>query len=306
MKMMGFLQFLLGLSLMITIMVSTPVVEAWGKEGHFMVCKIAEQYLTENTSRAVKELLPHSAGGELAEVCSWADEVRFRMRWTSPLHYVNTPGVCTFKYSRDCFNSQGVKDMCVVGAINNYTAQLQSYGDSSTAYDLTQSLMFLAHFVGDVHQPLHAGFKDDEGGNTIVVHWYRRKTNLHHVWDVNMIETAKRDYYKEDLNVMIDSILKNINNEWSDEVTKWETCRRKTSTCATNYATESTSIACEYAYKDVEQDSVLTDEYFHSRLPVLEKRIAQGGVRLAAILNGLFDSSFIESRMKLQMKPKTY
>lgn len=41
--------------------------------------------------------------------------------------------------------------------------------------------MFLAHFVGDVHQPLHVGFQDDEGGNTIIIHWYRRKTNLHHV-----------------------------------------------------------------------------------------------------------------------------
>jgi hypothetical protein len=41
--------------------------------------------------------------------------------------------------------------------------------------------MFLAHFVGDVHQPLHVGYEKDEGGNTIVVHWYRRKTNLHHV-----------------------------------------------------------------------------------------------------------------------------
>jgi hypothetical protein len=41
--------------------------------------------------------------------------------------------------------------------------------------------MFLAHFVGDVHQPLHCGRADDLGGNTIIVHWYRRKSNLHHV-----------------------------------------------------------------------------------------------------------------------------
>ena len=47
--------------------------------------------------------------------------------------------------------------------------------------NLTESLMFLAHFVGDIHQPLHVGFEEDEGGNTIIVHWYRRKSNLHHV-----------------------------------------------------------------------------------------------------------------------------
>lgn len=47
--------------------------------------------------------------------------------------------------------------------------------------DPTESLMFLAHFVGDVHQPLHCGHTDDLGGNTIKVHWYRRQSNLHHV-----------------------------------------------------------------------------------------------------------------------------
>ncbi|KAJ0989154.1 hypothetical protein J5N97_007510 [Dioscorea zingiberensis] len=303
MKMIGFLQLLLVLSVM-SMMVSTQVVEAWGKEGHYMVCKIAEQYLTENTSRAVMELLPETAGGDLAEVCSWADQMRFRFRWASPLHYVNTPGVCTFKYSRDCHNSHGEKDMCVVGAINNYTAQLESYGDSSTTYNLTQSLMFLAHFVGDAHQPLHAGFEADEGGNSIIVHWYRRKTNLHHVWDVSMIETAMSDYYNKDQDVMIDSILKNIDNEWSEEVNQWATCRKKTATCANDYASESTRLSCEYAYKDVEQDSTLGDEYFQSRLPVVEKRIAQGGVRLAAILNGLFDSSFSQNQMKLPLKSR--
>ncbi|RRT58205.1 hypothetical protein B296_00018479 [Ensete ventricosum] len=70
--------------------------------------------------------------GDLAAVCSWADEVRFRYRWSSPLHYANTPGVCNFEYSRDCHNSKGVQDMCVVGAINNYTTQLLSYGDASS------------------------------------------------------------------------------------------------------------------------------------------------------------------------------
>ncbi|MQM06459.1 hypothetical protein Taro_039282 [Colocasia esculenta] len=73
--------------------------EAWGKEGHFMACKIAEAYLTENATRAVQELLPPPAGGELAAICSWADEVRFRYRWSSPLHYANTQGVCSFKQS---------------------------------------------------------------------------------------------------------------------------------------------------------------------------------------------------------------
>lgn len=254
-----------------------------------MVCKIAEPYLTEKTSKAVLDLLPESAGGELSTVCPWADEVRFRYRWASPLHYVNTPGVCNYKYSRDCHNARGEKGMCVVGAINNYTDQLRGYGDSSNHYNLTESLMFLSHFVGDIHQPLHAGFEDDEGGNTIIVHWYRRKTNLHHVWDVSMIETAMKDYYDNDLDTMVDAIRLNITDGWAGEVDNWENCQNKVATCANDYAVESIHLDCNYAYKDVEQDSTLGDEYFFTRLPIVKKRIAQAGLRLASILNRVFD-----------------
>ncbi|EHA8590748.1 putative Endonuclease 4 [Cocos nucifera] len=188
--------------------------------------------------------------------------------------------------------------MCVVGAINNYTTQLLNYGDPSNGYNLTESIMFLAHFMGDVHQPLHVSFEADEGGNTINVHWYRRKSNLHHVWDVNMIETAMRDFYERDRDVMIESIEKNITDGWSDEVSQWKACNGDSVTCADDletkeqisfrYASESIRLACDYAYKDVDEGSTLEDDYFFSRLPVVEKRIAQGGVRLAALLNRIF------------------
>ncbi|KAG8043758.1 hypothetical protein GUJ93_ZPchr0458g22818 [Zizania palustris] len=204
-----------------------PTAQAWGKEGHYMVCKVAEGFLTSEAAAAVKELLPGWAGGDLAETCSWADTQRFRYRWSSPLHFADTPGDCQFNYARDCHNTEGEKDMCVVGAINNYTAALKDSSSPCKHHDLyfsscvcsfipfflknvlssfffsehhvhefhcrqsltcatisddpTESLMFLAHFVGDVHQPLHCGHAKDLGGNTIVVHWYTRKSNLHHV-----------------------------------------------------------------------------------------------------------------------------
>eukprot|EP00262_Sarcandra_glabra_P011840 TRINITY_DN2924_c0_g1_i1.p1 TRINITY_DN2924_c0_g1~~TRINITY_DN2924_c0_g1_i1.p1 ORF type:complete len:298 (+),score=39.06 TRINITY_DN2924_c0_g1_i1:89-982(+) len=286
---------LLLLSQMLLIaLAGAPFVDAWGKEGHVMVCKIAEKLLTENASSVVLDLLPESAEGDLASVCSWADNMRFKYRWSSPLHYVNTPGVCNFQNSRDCHNSKGEEDMCVVGAINNYTAQLETYWDSSNGYNLTESLMFLAHFMGDVHQPLHAGYEEDEGGNTIVVHWYRRKTNLHHVWDSNIIETAMSDFYSDDLDLFIEDIQRNLTDSWSDEVLEWETCSQKAVTCPSKYASESIKLACNYAYKGVTQNSTLEDHYFLSRLPIVEKRIAQAGVRLAALLNGILDVRVVE------------
>ncbi|VAH53059.1 unnamed protein product [Triticum turgidum subsp. durum] len=262
-----------------------PAAQAWGKEGHYMTCKIADGFLTSGASAAVKELLPSWANGELAEVCAWADKQRFRYRWSSPLHFADTPGDCNFSYARDCHDTKGNKDVCVVGAINNYTAALE---DPSSPYDQTESLMFLAHFVGDVHQPLHCGHVDDLGGNTIKLRWYRRKSNLHHVWDSDVITQAMKDFYNRDQDTMIDAIQRNITEVWSSEEKQWEACGSQTKiTCAEKYAKESALLACD-AYEGVEEGDTLRDDYYFRALPVVEKRIAQGGVRLAVILNQIF------------------
>ena len=77
--------------------------------------------------------------------------------------------------------------------------------------DPTVSLMFLAHFLGDIHQPLHCGSVQDYGGNTIAVNWYNRTmTNLHRVWDQDIIEKAMKDYYGNDLSIMTNVIMLNI------------------------------------------------------------------------------------------------
>jgi hypothetical protein len=123
--------------------------------------------------------------------------------------------------------------------------------------NLTESLMFLAHFVGDVHQPLHVGYEDDEGGNTIIVHWYRRKANLHHVWDVSIIDTAIKDFYNKSMDTMVEALKMNLTGGWSDDITHWENCKNKWATCANDYAIESIHDSCNYAYKDVEQDITL-------------------------------------------------
>jgi len=270
--------------------------DAWGKEGHIMTCKIAERYLSEDAKAAVQELLPASAGGELSTMCPWADTMRFRYHWASPLHYANTPNVCNFNSSRDCHNSKLVQGMCVVGAINNYTTQLLTYGDSpKSSWNLTESLMFLAHFVGDVHQPLHVAFEEDEGGNAIQVHWYRRKANLHHVWDVSIIDTVMKDFYNKDLDTMVNALQMNLTNGWYDDISHWENCESKKATCAIDYAVESIGLACNYAYKDVEQNITLGDDYYFTRYPIVEKRLAQGGVRLAMILNRIFDKKKVDT-----------
>ncbi|KAI3883522.1 hypothetical protein MKX03_010535 [Papaver bracteatum] len=270
-----------------------PVIYGWGIDGHYAVCKIAQPLLNEAAADAVKQLLPKSADNDLGSMCSWADRVKFRYHWSSPLHYIDTPdSLCTYQYNRDCKDEDGEKGRCVAGAINNYTDQLLSYRTSTFSlanqYNLTEALLFLSHFIGDIHQPLHVGFTSDRGANTIDVHWYRRKTVLHHVWDNSIIETSEERFYDESVDDLINAIQRNITGPWADQVPKWEKCSLNKTTCPDVYASESIKAACEWAYRDVSEDSVLEDDYFLSRYPVVNKRLAQGGVRLAATLNRIF------------------
>ncbi|KAD3336874.1 hypothetical protein E3N88_32393 [Mikania micrantha] len=296
-----------------------PGIIGWGKEGHYATCKIAESFLSEEASKAVKELLPETVEGDLASICSWPDEIKYmyKWRWTSELHYVDTPDFrCNYDYCRDCHDSSGVKDRCVTGAIYNYTEQLVTGYNASNSVvkckhhrfffnsfvnlkvethnilitdNLTEALMFLSHYIGDVHQPLHVSFTSDEGGNTIIVRWYKRKTNLHHVWDSDMIESAMKTFYDKDIDVMISAIEKNITDSWSNDISSWANCTSGEEVCPDPWASESIKYSCNYAYRNATPGSTLGDDYFFSRLPIVEMRLAQGGVRLAATLNRIFN-----------------
>ncbi|KAL1568426.1 Endonuclease 2 [Salvia divinorum] len=264
-----------------------PIAHSWGIDGHLIVCKLAQARLSEAAEDAVSQLLPAYAENDLGSLCSWADRVKFRYHWSSPLHYLNTPdNLCNYQYNRDCKDEDGIQDRCVAGAINNYTTQLLSYRDTSSTYNLTEALLFLSHFMGDIHQPLHVGFTSDKGANTIDVHWYKRKTNLHHVWDNSIIETAEETFYNTEVDELISALDKNITTVWSHQAKAWEACRK--TSCPDVYASEGIKAACDWAYKGVEEDSVLGDDYFLSRRPVVNLRLAQGGVRLAATLNRIF------------------
>ncbi|GMN38586.1 hypothetical protein TIFTF001_007815 [Ficus carica] len=269
-----------------------PVIHGWGYDGHYTVCRIAQARLSKAAADAVAKLLSETTESELGSLCIWADRVRFRYQWSAPLHYADTPeSLCTYQYERDCKDENGMKGRCVAGAIQNYTTQLLTYKNNSphqSQYNLTEALLFLSHFMGDVHQPLHVGFTSDKGGNMINVHWYTRKQNLHHVWDDSIIETAEDKFYHSNVDELIKAIQQNITVEWADRVKGWETCSLNKITCPDIYASEGIKAACDSAYRGASEGSVLKDDYFLTRLPIVNTRLAQGGVRLAAALNRIF------------------
>ncbi|XVE84864.1 hypothetical protein DITRI_Ditri17bG0046600 [Diplodiscus trichospermus] len=225
------------LALLLFMLITIPPIYGWGADGHSILCRIAQSRLSEAAADSVKQLLPKWAEDDLGSVCSWADEVRFRYRWSSALHFINTPDTCTYQYKRDCKDEDGEMGRCVAGAINNYTSQLLSYNSaaSEAEYNLTEALLFLSHFMGDIHQPLHVGFASDKGGNTIDIHWYKRKEVLHHVWDSGIIETAEERFYDSNVEAMVDAIQQNITREWADQVKRWETCSLNKTACPDMY-----------------------------------------------------------------------
>ncbi|XP_042034780.1 endonuclease 2-like isoform X2 [Salvia splendens] len=255
----------------------TSTAHGWGIHGHLITCRIAQPRLSKAAAEAVSQLLPAYADNDLGSLCSWADRVKFRYHWSSALHYIDTPDqLCSYQYTRDCKDEDGIKDRCVAGAIYNYTNQLITYNNANSQ----------SHFIGDIHQPLHVGFTSDRGGNTIDVHWYTRKTVLHHVWDDNIIETAEERFFDSNVEELINTLQTNITTVWASQAKAWEACTK--TACPDAYSSEGIKAACDWAYKGVSNGSVLQDDYFLSRYPVVNMRLAQGGVRLAATLNRIF------------------
>lgn len=154
--------------------------QAWGAAGHRIVAAVAQERLTPAARQALAQLLSLEPGASLESVSTWADEVKSlsTARW----HFVNLPrdGGCTYVAERDCPDGR-----CVVGAIGRQSALLAS---QAPAAERLQALKFLVHLVADVHQPLHAGYADDKGGNLYQVHAFGRGSNLHAAWDSGLIE----------------------------------------------------------------------------------------------------------------------
>ena len=153
---------------------------SWGGAGHRWIAARALSQHTPVARTQLERLLALEPGATLPSVSTWADDTRTPD--TAAWHYVNLSpdGPCRYEPARDC-----PQDQCVVGAIEFQRAIL-----SSTVSDGERlvALKYLVHLVADVHQPLHAGWASDRGGNRYQVRFGGRGTNLHSVWDSGLIE----------------------------------------------------------------------------------------------------------------------
>lgn len=161
---------------------------AWGRSGHRLVARLAEAQLTPQARLAIQELLAGEDDASLAGIANWADELRDlhpelaeqSARW----HYVNlAEHDCTYVPPRDCADGQ-----CVIEAIQAQAAILGDPGQPLEARG--RALKFVVHLVGDAHQPLHAGYARDLGGNRFQINLGGKGSNLHSLWDRELLASS--------------------------------------------------------------------------------------------------------------------
>jgi nuclease S1 len=151
---------------------------AWSEPGHRVIAEIAERQLGTEVRAEVLDLLATEQVDSLADIASWADRIRDRPEyaWSGRMHFVNLAQDCSYDAARDCPDGR-----CVVGAIERFRDELADRALPTERR--AEALKFLVHFAGDVHQPLHAGFAHDLGGNRHQLSLDGHGTNLHAVWD---------------------------------------------------------------------------------------------------------------------------
>ena len=237
----------------------------WGKVGHRVVGEIAERQLTDKALAAVTELLD---GESLATASTWADEMRSNPDWRpfDKWHYVNLP------LDKEYSDLEHTKDNVVI-IIERAKAVLQS--PSADKEMKTFYLKYLLHLVGDLHQPMHTGRYEDYGGSKIKLKFQGRKggktnTNLHVLWDSNMIDDFKMGY-----------------TDFATYLQKTEG-RKKVDQLTTLEWTFESHWYAKDIYKNTKEGDYIGYDYIYEYFPVVKKRLYQAGVRLGNLLNEIY------------------
>jgi hypothetical protein len=233
----------------------------WWDTGHRIVARIAEERLTPHTRDAVRDIL---AGQSLPDASVWADNIRQYRHDADKLHYVNIPLRATaYVPGRDCPAGR-----CIIAAIERDRGILAS--PASPPAERAEALRFLIHFMGDLHQPLHVADNGDRGGNQRAVYLLGHSTNLHRVWDGELIERfgVTDAAYLAELHREMDTL--DLASLERGTVVDW--------------AMEGHRVAVERAYR-VPRGGRLGRAYLDASRPEVNHALIAAGVRLAWVLN---------------------
>lgn len=240
--------------------------EKWGQVGHYITGEIAEHYLSETAKEQVQEILG-TTSMQLATV--WMDDIRSDSAYdyTATWHWVTIPD--GMKY--EDFEQEEGGD--VIWALETLIEELKN--GNLSAKDEREKLMLVMHMIGDVHQPLHVGNGDDRGGNDVRIQYMGQNSNLHRVWDTDIIQSFDLSYTEFAKELMLIA---------SDEmVDEWQ------QSSVRDWVYESMDIRDEVY--DFPGNLRLSYEYRYYKKNILFKQLLKSGVRIAGVLNEIYGES---------------
>ena len=234
---------------------------AWGPTGHRVTGWIAEKYLSKKTRAVLRKMLN---GPSLAIASTWMDEVRSDSAYDymTDWHWVTIPEGHTYQTSVKNPNGD------IIGTLQRIIGELKNKNLRES--EQIERLKMLIHLVGDIHQPLHVSAIEDRGGNNVQIMWFRDPSNLHRVWDSDIIDDTKLSYTE---------MAQSLDKPGQAEVRAWQ------SASIEEWARESQSYHSHvYDYGN----GRLGYRYAYLNYPIIRHRLLQAGVRLAGILNEIY------------------
>src|SRR4051794_30618368 len=250
---------------------------AWGKTGHRVVAAIADTQLSGLSRANVEEIL--GPGESLDEAANWPDEMRsapgdFWRKTATPWHYVTLSGIVY---------DHAPPEGDALQALDHFSAVLRD--PNASREDKQLALRFVIHLVGDLHQPLHVGKCCDKGGNDVKVTFFGKPTNLHAVWDSSLPDEEQLSY--SELAAKLERHLsdRQLIDWWDINPRDW--ISESGELRDTIYPTAADTPKPRKGEKRKKGQPVLPDlaySYVYKFTPLMEQRLTQGGVRLAAYL----------------------
>lgn len=233
----------------------------WGATGHRVTGYIADKHLTKKARLAMQRILGQQS---LAMASNWMDDIRSdsTFDYTADWHWVTVQDGETYDQSKKNPNGD------IIQTIERIIAELKS--KKLSPKEEAERLKMLIHLVGDIHQPLHVGGGTDRGGNDVKVTWFGGNSNLHRVWDSEIIDGTKLSYTElaESLHKPDAVQVKNLQHasvrDWANESMSY---RKQV------YDIGNSKLGYQYQYK-----------YFN----IAQDRLMQAGVRLAGVLNEIY------------------
>lgn len=233
----------------------------WGATGHRVTGHIANKYLNKKARKALEELLK---GQSLAMAATWMDEIKSdsTFDYMSDWHWVTIP------YGQTYAQTEKNKNGDIIQTLDRIIAELKS--KKLSAEEQAQRIKILIHLVGDIHQPLHVGGKNDKGGNDVKVMWFRVDSNLHRVWDSDIIDDTRLSYTE---------LAESLDTPSATDLRNWQSAR------VLDWAKESQGYA-EQVYDT--GNGRLGYRYSYLYYHIIRHRLLQAGVRLAGVLNDIY------------------